>query len=87
MRPLATILLDTPGSAGPVRGVILYRPDRGVLYVLDPRTEEPHRETPVADLDDALRYTADAWGEVRVQSGQRVWDLQWLCEEPEDFAP
>jgi len=79
MQPLATILLDTPDSAGPVRGVVLYRRDRGVLYVLDPRTPEPQRAAVCRNLDDALQYVADAWGAVE-------WDLTWLCEA-DDLEP
>lgn len=83
MRPLATIKLDAPDATGEIRGVIFWRRDRGAIYVLDPRTDQPDRdpEAPILHtLDAAIDYAERAWG-----SDPETWDYEPLCSEGADY--
>lgn len=85
-RPLATIVLDTPNSTGPVRGVACWTMVDAAIYVLDPRHgETAHPEaTRIYDLVQAMKYIHDSWA-VGDPDGE-TWGLQWLCEDVEDFG-
>jgi hypothetical protein len=79
MRPIATILLDTPDSQGPVRGVVSMEDGRLVVY--DPRDGEREYDGQtegIATITAALDAAERLWG----GSG---WDLRWLCEDAEDY--
>lgn len=85
MQAIATIELDTPGSWGPVRGVLCWRRTEQDIVLLDPRCHadaESVSDGAVATLDEALQAIHDGWG----ADGGDTWGLAWLCEEPEDYA-
>lgn len=83
MRPIATIILDTPDSASTVRGIVYWSPSSHRILIEDPRgtvTADPEAPA-ITSLEDALDYIRRAWG-----FDSAAWDLQWLCEDPSDYG-